>query len=102
MPTWKELTPWIEANIKRMDCNASELARRANVSPSTILRGLNKPNYTLSPTLQTLRALARVSPIPFSEFEGLRDIDVIDAPIQSVVLSDGSVVITIRIHREKA
>jgi hypothetical protein len=45
--------------MRKKDWSATDLARNAGISPSTILRALNTPNYPYVFSLQTLQKIAR-------------------------------------------
>lgn len=57
---------WIEHILERKNTTGTDLARKSNVAPSTILRLLNDPEYEFIPSLKTLQKIAEGSgyPIP--------------------------------------
>ncbi|MCA1379489.1 helix-turn-helix transcriptional regulator [Bradyrhizobium sp. BRP05] len=58
---------WIEYILDRRRINATELARKAELAPSTLLRLLNKPEHPFVPTLKTLKKVADAAGIPITK-----------------------------------
>lgn len=52
---------WIEHILDRKNWSGTDLARRAEVSPSTILRILNNPDHKFVPTLRTMQKISTAS-----------------------------------------
>lgn len=50
---------WIKSLMRKRDWSATDLARNAGISPSTILRALNRPDYPYVFSLRTLQKIAR-------------------------------------------
>lgn len=50
---------WIRLLMRKRDWTATDLARNAGISPSTILRALNQPDYPFVFSLRTLEKIAR-------------------------------------------
>jgi transcriptional regulator with XRE-family HTH domain len=57
---------WIEHILDRKKWTGTDLARKSNIAPSTILRLMNDPEHQFVPTLKTLQKIADGSgyPIP--------------------------------------
>lgn len=57
---------WIDHILERRKWNGTDLARAADLAPSTILRLINNPRHTFIPSLKTLQKIADASgyPIP--------------------------------------
>lgn len=57
---------WIDHILQRKNWNGTDLARKADLAPSTILRLMNDPKHQYIPTLKTLQKIAEASgyPIP--------------------------------------
>ncbi|MEH2517381.1 transcriptional regulator with XRE-family HTH domain [Bradyrhizobium sp. AZCC 1610] len=67
MKTPKEIViEWIEHILDRKKWTGTDLARKSNIAPSTILRLMNDPDHQFVPTLKTLQKIADGSgyPIP--------------------------------------
>lgn len=52
---------WIESLMRKHDWSATDLARNAGISPSTILRALNQPDYPYVFSLKTLQKIAHAA-----------------------------------------
>jgi transcriptional regulator with XRE-family HTH domain len=50
---------WIKLLMRKRDWSGTDLARNAGISPSTILRALNQPDYQYVFSLRTLEKIAR-------------------------------------------
>jgi transcriptional regulator with XRE-family HTH domain len=57
---------WINNILGRKGWHATELARRADLAPSTLLRLLNNPHHRFLPSLRTLQKIAEAAGIPIS------------------------------------
>jgi len=68
---------WIRLLMRKRDWSGTDLARNAGISPSTILRALNQPDYEYVFSQRTLEKIARGAGEPLPAH--LRDYDV-DAP----------------------
>lgn len=57
---------WIDHILKAKKWNGTELARKSNLAPSTVLRMINDPNHRFVPSFRTLKKIADGSgyPIP--------------------------------------
>jgi transcriptional regulator with XRE-family HTH domain len=57
---------WIDRILRQRNWTATELARQAQIAPSTILRLLNNPGHTFDPSMSTLGKISAASgtPIP--------------------------------------
>jgi transcriptional regulator with XRE-family HTH domain len=64
---------WIDHILDRKKWNGTDLARKAGLAPSTILRLLNNPEHQFVPTVSTLQKIASGSgyPIPKKVLEAL-------------------------------
>ncbi len=64
---------YIDHILDRKKWTGTDLARKAGMSPSTILRLLNDKNYNFIPTMKTLRKIADTSgyPIPRKVLDGI-------------------------------
>jgi transcriptional regulator with XRE-family HTH domain len=58
---------WIDYILDRKRWNATELARKAELAPSTLLRLLNNPEHQFLPTQRTLQKIAEASGVPISK-----------------------------------
>ncbi|MGJ4945162.1 helix-turn-helix domain-containing protein [Bradyrhizobium sp. HKCCYLS1011] len=58
---------WIDYILDRKRWNATELARKAELAPSTLLRLLNNPEHPFLPTQKTLSKIADASGIPITK-----------------------------------
>ncbi len=58
---------WIDYILDRKRWNATELARKAELAPSTLLRLLNNPDHPFLPTQKTLSKIADASGIPITK-----------------------------------
>ncbi|MGC0389392.1 helix-turn-helix domain-containing protein [Bradyrhizobium sp. USDA 241] len=58
---------WITYILDRRRINATELARKAELAPSTLLRLLNNPEHPFVPTLKTLQKVANAAGIPITK-----------------------------------
>lgn len=58
---------WITDILDRRRINATELARKAELAPSTLLRLLNNPEHPFVPTLKTLQKVAQAAGIPITK-----------------------------------
>jgi transcriptional regulator with XRE-family HTH domain len=65
---------WIQAILDRKNWTGTDLARKASLSPSTILRLLNDEKYQFVPSMKTLGKISEASnlPIPSEITELLR------------------------------
>ncbi|MCC0000882.1 MAG: helix-turn-helix transcriptional regulator [Methylobacteriaceae bacterium] len=52
---------WIEHILKRKNWTGTDLARKSELAPSTILRLMNDPHHNFVPSLKTLRKIAEGS-----------------------------------------
>lgn len=59
-----ETSAWIKTILAHHDWTATELGRRANVAPSTVLRIKDYEDHRFQPTLKTLQKLSTASGIP--------------------------------------
>jgi transcriptional regulator with XRE-family HTH domain len=55
---------WIDQILERKKWTGTDLARKAGLAPSTILRLLNDPDHSFVPTLRTLQKIADGSGYP--------------------------------------
>jgi transcriptional regulator with XRE-family HTH domain len=71
--TRRVIIEWIEHILDRKKWTGTDLARKAGMAPSTVLRLMNDPKHTFIPTLLTLQKIADTSgyPIPPSITEAL-------------------------------
>jgi hypothetical protein len=53
-----EVLGWIDQILNRKGWTPTELARKAQLAPSTILRMMNDPKHTFTPSLTTLKKIA--------------------------------------------
>jgi transcriptional regulator with XRE-family HTH domain len=58
---------WIEHILDRKNLSGTELARKAELAPSTLLRLLNDPEHPFLPSQKTLRKIAQASGIPITK-----------------------------------
>jgi len=58
---------WIDYILDRKRWNGTELARKAGLAPSTLLRLLNNPDHQFVPTIKTLQKIAEASGIPITK-----------------------------------
>lgn len=92
-----EVLTWIEKIMDRKGWTGTELARKSELAPSTILRMLNDPHHNFTPSLRTLRKIAGGAHEDIPE-NVLRSYDVEQlgeptrAPFQRVPLPGASVV----------
>lgn len=102
MLTWSSVTPWIIQSLDALDCTATDLARRAGIQPSTILRPLNNKDLLGSPNLTTLTKLVAVSPVPFPFPLLPAGVPVAPKPTSQIIdLSGETIVVEIRIKRAR-
>lgn len=82
---------WIDHILERKRWTGTDLARKANLAPSTVLRMLNDPNHRFTPSLKTLQKISDGSgyPIPRKVTEALGAPDM-EAGEQSVDDNAGS------------
>ncbi len=65
MKTAKEMViEWIDTILDKKRWNGTELARKAEISPSTILRLMNDPNHEFVPTIRTLVKISEAANMP--------------------------------------
>ncbi|MEY9594788.1 transcriptional regulator with XRE-family HTH domain [Bradyrhizobium yuanmingense] len=68
---------WIRLLMRKKDWSGTDLARNAGISPSTILRALNQPNYEYVFSQRTLEKIARGAgePLPVHLRDHATDVD---------------------------
>lgn len=57
----QEYREWLDHILKRRDWTGTELAKRAGLAPSTILRPMNNETYGFTPSLQTIAKISQAS-----------------------------------------
>lgn len=69
----KVVIDWINHVLERRKWSGTDLARRSNLAPSTVLRMLNDPHHRFLPSLKTLEKISEGSgyPIPMAVIEAL-------------------------------
>lgn len=61
-PTGKnDIIEWIDHILDRKNWTGTDLARKSNLAPSTILRMLNDPDHRFVPSMKTLRKISEGS-----------------------------------------
>src|ERR1700722_18386662 len=58
---------WIDHILDRKGWNGTELARKSELAPSTLLRLLNDPEHPFLPSQRTLTKIAEGSGIPITK-----------------------------------
>jgi transcriptional regulator with XRE-family HTH domain len=71
----EEVIDWINHILAQKKWTGTDLARNADLAPSTILRMLNDPNHHFTPSLRTLKKIAHGSGYPIPNLV-LRSLDV--------------------------
>ncbi|MCW2225668.1 transcriptional regulator with XRE-family HTH domain [Bradyrhizobium japonicum] len=68
---------WIRLLMRKRDWSGTDLARNAGISPSTILRALNQPDYEYVFSQRTLEKIARGAgePLPIHLRDHATDVD---------------------------
>lgn len=62
-----DVVEWIDHILKSKRWTGTDLARKANLAPSTILRMINDPQHRFMPSFRTLKKISEGSGYPIPE-----------------------------------